>query len=516
MSIVSKNGVFRDSAGRDVILHGVNMVGKDYDNPECYGEEDFARVRSWGCNCVRYGILWNKVEPRPGFFDDAYLEIVRQRLDWAARYGLSVFLDMHQDCFSYSLEGQNGSTAEMDNLEWFARTDGLDHETPGSVWSDAYLTSPAVKRMNDNFWWNAAAVDGIGLQDHFIAAWKKVAETLGGHPALVGYNIFNEPNPGSLGERAMIPVLMKAAWILLVKKGRLCRSLDEVIQLWLNEESRQEMTALFNDVRVFKSILGAAGGVLRRAERKYLQPFYRKVSSEIRKADPDSMVLFEPFTAEFPGVVSGLKPLRDSGGVSDPNQAYVPHIYDIVVDTDNEDAFSSGRLESIAGCHRKNQKRMKCPVLIGEWGAYGETFGNARTARAHIDIFEKYLWGDTYWNYDRDTSERGRYFCGIHRAVLLNAPGEIRSMKTDHTRNIFSCSWEEDPGVREPAVIYIPGEPAGNSVRDDWGKEKTPFGVFLTIPGSGTGGLKRFSIRFIRADYRKITEPAGIPVQETE
>src|SRR5690606_26464663 len=65
------------------------------------------------------------------------------------------------------------------------------------LWSDAYLTSPAVHEALDAFWANAPGPTGVGLQDSFAAMWAQVATRVGAHPAVVGYDLLNEPTPGT-------------------------------------------------------------------------------------------------------------------------------------------------------------------------------------------------------------------------------------------------------------------------------------------------------------------------------
>jgi endoglycosylceramidase len=56
---------------------------------------------------------------------------------------------------------------------------------------------PALQRAYDSFWSNRAGPGGVGLQDRYAAAWRHVATRLGGLPGVLGYDIMNEPWPGS-------------------------------------------------------------------------------------------------------------------------------------------------------------------------------------------------------------------------------------------------------------------------------------------------------------------------------
>src|SRR5437764_1126681 len=55
----------------------------------------------------------------------------------------------------------------------------------------------AVQRAFENVGANKPAPDGIGLQDHYAAAWAHVAQRFASNPHVLGYEILNEPFPGS-------------------------------------------------------------------------------------------------------------------------------------------------------------------------------------------------------------------------------------------------------------------------------------------------------------------------------
>ncbi len=495
-NISPKDRIFTDHHGRHVILHGINMVNKDYTTPMPHSRKDFEKVRSWGFNCIRLGILWKLVEPEPGRYDESYLDLVEKRINWASDLGMHVFLDMHQDCFSYTIK--NGETGDQPDLEWFARTDGLVHENPGSVWSDAYLTSPATKRMFDNFWANKPAQDRIGLQDHYAEGWRMIAKRFAGHPAVIGYNIMNEPNPGSLMEKIWAPILIKAVIGFFFHRGKLILNPEKLVDMWLDADKRQEVTGLFNNVKLFRWILDGGKRRLHRAEKKLLYPFYSRVAAAIRKEDKETMLMFEPFSAEFMGLPSALPSIKSESGKTDPNQSYVPHIYDVVVDTGNEDAFNTSRVEMIAGNHVKDSERMNLPVIIGEWGAYNSGFGDFRAGTAHSAIFEKHLWSDTYWCYHEQCIPEHRYFPGICRPLVLAAPGRLQQMKTDEESGTFRCRWSEPGNNKLDAELFIPGDILdlkGGSYRV---KEKTKEGSFIHINPLGRETERELTVTFSR------------------
>ncbi len=93
-----------DEQGRVVILHGVNVINAAKSDPQGTGgvtESDIAAISGrFGFNSARHLIFWAAIEPEQGVFDSAYLDRVEQRLDWYAKYGIRVVLDMHQDVWS--------------------------------------------------------------------------------------------------------------------------------------------------------------------------------------------------------------------------------------------------------------------------------------------------------------------------------------------------------------------------------------------------------------------------------
>jgi len=71
--------VFEDSAGRERIFHGFNVVYKPYPyipsrsafNPlYSLTDSDIDELREWGASVVRLGVFWEAVEMSAGEFDD--------------------------------------------------------------------------------------------------------------------------------------------------------------------------------------------------------------------------------------------------------------------------------------------------------------------------------------------------------------------------------------------------------------------------------------------------------------
>ena len=181
-----RDGFVRDADGRAVILRGANLAGSHKNAPYIGFQQppDYARVRTeWGMNAIRFLITWSAVEPADGAFDDAYLDQVALRMDWAHQAGLLVVLDMHQDVYGEGFGGDGAPRWTCDESRYAA----FEPQTP---WFLNYLDEN-VAACFDALWTSEV------LQDRFANAWVHVAERLSGHPAVVGFDVLNEPHWGS-------------------------------------------------------------------------------------------------------------------------------------------------------------------------------------------------------------------------------------------------------------------------------------------------------------------------------
>ena len=121
--------------GREVLFNGTNVVCKKkelgYTWPDL--EPVFRRFKEQGFNLLRYGIFWDGVEPEPGVYDDEYLGRVKENIRLAEKYGLYVFLDMHQDLFS--VKWIDGAPL------WATLDDGLPHPEGCTMWYEERYAS---------------------------------------------------------------------------------------------------------------------------------------------------------------------------------------------------------------------------------------------------------------------------------------------------------------------------------------------------------------------------------------
>jgi endoglycosylceramidase len=183
-----KRGTLVDGRGRTVVLHGVNVaykVAPYHPNGTAertsFDREDVARLRSWGMNSIRLGVTWKALEPAPGQLDEAYVAEIVRLTRLAARRGLYVLVDMHQDEWSERYRG-NGAP------EWATLDDGIPFP-PTSAGHPYDYTQPAVGRAFTSFWENRD-----GIRSRFVAAFARLARELRREDGVVGYDAFNEPS----------------------------------------------------------------------------------------------------------------------------------------------------------------------------------------------------------------------------------------------------------------------------------------------------------------------------------
>ena len=188
-----------DAQGRAVILHGLNQVYKvaPYTpSADGFGDDDAAFLQANGFDAMRVGVIWAAVEPTPGHFDTAYLDSIASTVNTLAAHGIVSLLDFHQDMYNEVFQGE-GAPA------WAVLDGGLPNPRLGFPFN--YFGNPAEEHAWDAFWKNTP-VAGQGLQDHYAAAWQHVAARFAGNPAVLGYELLNEPWPGTVWEQCAVPV----------------------------------------------------------------------------------------------------------------------------------------------------------------------------------------------------------------------------------------------------------------------------------------------------------------------
>jgi endoglycosylceramidase len=180
------DGFLHDAEGRAMIMRGVNLSGSHKYAPYLDDKlpADYARVRTdWGFNTVRFLLTWAAIEPQPGVYDDAHLDRIAERMQWARDAGLHVVLDMHQDIYGEGFGFDGAPRWTCDEARYAAFT-------PKEPWF-VNAADPNVIACVDDFYARA------DLRAAFVAMWRHVAERLHDQPAVIGFDVLNEPAWGS-------------------------------------------------------------------------------------------------------------------------------------------------------------------------------------------------------------------------------------------------------------------------------------------------------------------------------
>ena len=399
-----------DDLGRAIILHGANIDGSAKDTPDHMPRQDRAAVErmvtDWGWNHARFLIFWDGLEPEPGVIDEAYLDLIESRLDWFAELGVWVVLDMHQDVYSarFCCDGAP---------EWAIEDDGEPFELQSS-WFLNYF-QPAVKRAFDNFWLYDEG-EHPELQDHYGDAWVAVARRFADHPAVLGYDLMNEPHPGSM---------------------------NDMVEL-----------------------LGADNpdGPHPDFDRTRLQPFYQRLIDRIRAVDDHSWIFFEPrYGAPGDGRASYLGVLTDPRPEGD-RLVYYPHLYSVDLEASGE--YDVARDATVSEWERQRTVELQqqhAAVAIGEWGLSQGTVNVERFMADVLAMADRLMAGWAYWDYsfggwmpvDADGVERATMDLLV-RAYPRAVAGTPTSFGYDPDTRVFFLELEDRDGVGGATEIYVP------------------------------------------------------------
>ncbi|PFG96728.1 endoglycosylceramidase [Saccharopolyspora erythraea NRRL 2338] len=307
-----------------------------------------------GSNSTRLLVFWSRLEPRPGHYDEHYLDAVAQRVAWYERAGMRVVLDMHQDMWGPAVAGSspnNGAPA------WATHFDGLP-ATVQDPWPLTYL-QPGVTRAFDHFWGTTGRHPE--LREHFTAAWRHLAQRFAGSPAVLGYDLFNEPWGGSV------------PWPLF--------------------------------------------------ERDLLGPLYQRLITEIRTVDQQHWIFVEPQALGVnQGLPSALPALHDPR-TGAPRIAYAPHFYPTLLGagqtyTGATKALVRNTMRWWFDANAATARRLGAPMVVGEFGLDATKPG----ALEFVDdvLTEASRRGAGWWYWSNDPGGWGPYAPGGGWAPLAD------------------------------------------------------------------------------------------------
>jgi endoglycosylceramidase len=322
-----------DAQGRVVILHGVNMVFKRppyYPAAAGFGEDDAAFLAEHGFNAVRLGVIYAGVEPNPGNYDGGYLNQIAATESALARHGIFSQLDFHQDLYNERFQGEGWP-------DWAVQDDGLPN-MPQFGFPTNYFAMPALIRAFDHFWANDPGPGGVGLQDRYAAAWGHVASRFASAQHTVGFDLMNEPWPGTPWTSCFAP------------PG--CPLFDTAT----------------------------------------MAPFYQRVIAQIRRAEPQKLVWYEPNVLFNFGADSSIPALGD------PAAGFSFHVY-CVAGTIGIAEFNGlgcdGLNEHVFQNADKYSATIGAALMLTEFGATDDL----ATIRSNVDQADRHLVSWEYWHY---------------------------------------------------------------------------------------------------------------------
>lgn len=445
---LSTNGTnFVDNKGRTVILNGLNHVTKVPEKNFLYDGDQklFGQFKEWGFNCIRYGIYWDALEPEPGKINEEYLKEIDKRVKWAEENNVWLILDMHQDLYGRKF----GNGAPL----WATLDEGLPH-VKGNVWSDAYIMSTAIHKAFDNFWSNQPAEDGIGLQDHYVNAWKVVAKRYANATSVIGFDIMNEPFMGSAGVKIFQSLLEGYAEVHAATTGQILNE-ESIINIWNNEDLRLNAYAQLNDFSVFSYVAGKAVPLVNEFEQGPLSAFYQKVRDAIREVNTNHILFLEHNFFCNLGVPSTFHIPKDQNGNKDLLCAYAPHGYDLVTDSKASMTQEYGRLDFLFSNMFKRGNEMRIPTLVGEWGAF-YMGGEYKEPAIHIiNMIEKNKAGQTYWAFWEGINTQDYFGYALSRYYPMATNGELLKYYNDYNEKAFKYEWNET-NRQSLTRVYIP------------------------------------------------------------
>lgn len=413
-----------DAQGRSLILHGLNTQSSAKSAPDgvptAYDEEFVEAERDLlGSNVVRFLLQWRSLEPAPGRYDEAYLDRVDSWVRWYAERDILVLLDMHQDIYGPAVNG-NGAPA------WATKDDGLPAPAQ-DPWELGYV-QPGTMRAFDHFW-NTTG-EHPELRGHYARAWAHVAKRFADDPAVLGYDLMNEPWGGSLPG---LPF-----------------------------------------------------------ERGPLSDLYQRTTDEIRKVDRNKWIFVEPRAVGVNwGLASGLRPIEDPAEKIGYAPHLYPLPLDLGNGYTGSDRARIDRtLNAWRDTVTATARRQNAPIVLGEYGLDATKPGALDFVDAVSRLTDEMHAGRIYWSSDPSdwspwTADRklsalgGRLAAPYPRAV----PGTPLTNTWDPETRTLKLVYAADPDVKAPVEFWLPSEGTVTGGTGTWDEESG----LLTVEAPATG-----------------------------
>jgi hypothetical protein len=208
------NELIEISTGRRVFLRGVNVPAKLKPFRHNLEPEDFERLRSCGFTVIRLVVVWEALEPEEGVYDQTYMQYILHTVRMCSKYGISVVIDPHQDCWSRFTGGDGAPAWTLERLgfriENMYACAGAAEDMKGHplLWSTNYQLYGSATMFtlffgSERFASHVKGPNGESaqrwLQTHFIEAFAELAAVLRQEANVLGFGTMNEPSLGWIG-----------------------------------------------------------------------------------------------------------------------------------------------------------------------------------------------------------------------------------------------------------------------------------------------------------------------------
>ena len=403
-----------DECGRVVILRGVNVESsakgsaQDEDHLPATPLDAQEQLGTWGWNNVRFLVFWGAMEPEDGTWDDDYLDQVQAWLDWYANHDVHVVLDLHQDLYSWKTNG-NGAP------DWAVDTKGLEVQGIGEgvPWY-AQGADAGVQAAYQSFWNPEEGKRDFKVD--YLEAVEHLAERFADHPAVIGYDVMNEPSFANGDLNATLALQADAA---------------------AGKFHNENLTAFMQ------------GGI-----------------DAVREADQDAWVMIEPTSLlnafPYPGdlIWDDLTDPRDGP----PRLTYAGHLYQPEVHDGKGYAEGDEYLATWKQYRSEEAEAFDASLWFGEWGGDPSQDRMDAYVEDTTAMADELMAGWAWWSWDPGgwgpLETDLKTLTGNGESLLRVQPRAVAGTPTSFAWNpdtkVFTMAWDERRDATGPTEISVP------------------------------------------------------------
>ncbi len=365
IKVEPKSHGFIDSKKRQHVFHGVNVVYKlppyvpitsGFDKDNSFSAVDIARLKQWGFNIVRLGVMWPGVEPTKGQYNSTYISEIETIVSMLEENEIYVILDFHQDLWHRQFCGEGVPDYVYDLC--VKNEPKLTKSFPAPVVNETYPLDeagyPKIESCLSKMFASYYLTSEVGaafqclydntenLWENFGNYWLQVVGAFKGHVNVLGYELINEP--------------------------------------WLGNIYREPKNFL-----------------PKHTESKYLQPLYQYLHDIIRTVDDEKIIFYEGVTIDY--WQSGFTQGPGDDKYSD-RQAYAYHIYCPISNATMKLEFACDLInDEFFYMRMKDVERLNSGMIMTEFGAAEDTKGDIYAVKKMMDLTEKHVQSWIYWQY---------------------------------------------------------------------------------------------------------------------